>query len=148
MAEQKMTLTGNQLAQLSEQERRKLSEISRRVNSLQSFRNELQAARDALEEVGKNEKGTQILVNLGGGVFIKASIDDASKAISSIAANAFTEKSGKELVKELDRKIGNLNNSLDAVAGEQQKVVMRLNQLEQIMEAGMREIRKARDGQK
>jgi len=142
--EKKVTLTGNQLAQLAEQERQKLSEINRRASSLQGFRNELQGARDALEEIGKNEKGTQMLVNLGAGILVKASIEDNSKAIASFAPNAFTEKTGKELVKEMERKMAEIDKTLNGVAQEQSRAISRLGQLEQIMEAGMRQMQKAR----
>ena len=144
MAEKNVQLTGNQLAQLANQERQKLAEINRRLNTLQGFRNELQSARDALEEIGKNEKGTPILVNLGAGVFFKAAIEDNSKAITSIAANTMTEKTGKDLIKDIEKKITNIDNSLQKIGQEQQSVVVRLGQLEQIMEAGMRELRKGR----
>ncbi len=141
MAEQKeVKLTGTQLAQLAEQERHKLAEINRRANSLQVFRNELQSARDALEEIGKNEKGMQILVNLGAGVLVKASLEENSRAISSIAANAFLEKNSKELAKDLANKISDIDNSLQNVAQEQQRTLSRLTQLNQIMEAGMRHL--------
>ncbi len=147
MAEKNIRLTGNQLAQLANLERQKLGEINRRVSSIQGLRNEMQAAKDALEEIAKNEKGAEMLVNLGAGVYVKASISDNSKAIAPVAGNAFSEKSAKDLVKEMGKKLANLENSLQSVAVEQEKAAIRLNQLEQVIEAGMRQMQKQRSGQ-
>lgn len=142
--EQKISLTGNQLAQLANQERQKLAEINRRISAFQGFRTELMGARDALEEIGRNEKGEKILVNLGGGIFMQAALEENSKALSTIAGNIFREKSGKELVKELEKKIQNLGNTLESAGEEQQKTIARLTQLEQIMSAGQDYVRKAK----
>ncbi len=149
MAEgQKVSLTGNQLAMLAQQEREKLGELNRRINSLQGFRTELRGAKDALEEISKNEKGEKMLINLGAGVLIEAALAENLKALSSISGNVFREKPNKDLVKSLEKKIGAIEKSLESVSNEQGKVVSRLNQLEQIMSAGMQYVRNSKEQQK
>ncbi|HIH09680.1 MAG TPA: prefoldin subunit alpha [Candidatus Diapherotrites archaeon] len=142
--EQKVTLTGNQLLQLSAQERQKLSEINRRISSIQSFRNELAAAHDALEEISRTEKGEKALINLGAGVFVQASIEENSKALTSIAGNAFREKPNQDISKALSAKIGALDKNLEGIGAEQQKTIARINQLEQVLSAGRQYLSKQR----
>ena len=141
MAEQNIRLTGNQLAQLANQERQKLAQINNRIGSIQGLRSEMQAAKDALEEIAKSSKGDEMLVNLGAGVYLKAIVSENSKAIAPVAGNAFAEKNTEELAKQMEKKLENLDMSMENIAVEQEKIMVRINQLEQIMEAGMRAIR-------
>ena len=145
MAEEKqIRLTGNQIEQLAVQERQKLAEVNRRISSLQGFRNELHAAHDSIEEITKTDKGEKMLVNLGAGVFVNATLEENSKAITSIAGSAFREKTNKEIVKSLSQKISALEKNLSTVAEEQQKTIARLTQLEQIISAGRQYMAKER----
>ena len=148
MAEKRMNLTGNQLAQLANQESGKLNEINRRISSFQNFRNELTGAKDALEEISKNEKGEKILVNLGAGIFVQASLEENAKAITSIAGNVFKEKPSNELAALLEKKIQSLDKSIGSVIEQQQKTASRLSQLEQILAAGRQVLRKEKEKNK
>lgn len=144
MAEQSVRLTGSQLAQLANHERQRLADINSRIASVRGLRNEMQAARDALGEIAASEKGSEMLVNLGAGVYVKAGIIDNAKAVAPIAGNAFTEKGAKELIKGMEKKIANLDRSIEGIAREQEKAIIRINQLEQVIEAGMRAMHQQR----
>ncbi len=140
MAEEKsqVRISGNQLAQLGNQERVKLEEINRKVQAFQDFRAELQMAIDSLAELGKNKKGEKMLVSLGAGVYAEASIEKTDEAIFSIAGNVFKSKKSEGIAKILKNKIASINKTLEKTAQDQQKAWSRLNQIEQIMEAGRR----------
>ena len=133
--EENVRLTG---AQLAEQERRRLDEVSGRIGSFQNFRTELRAAKDALEALGKGKKGDKILVSLGAGVYVRASVDDTGKAVSALTGNVFMNKSGKEIIGVLEKKIRNMDKTIEQAFEEQQKAISRLNQLEQIIYAGQK----------
>ena len=147
MAEKKITLTGQQLVQMAEQEKRRLDEINRKAETFQKFRTELQGAKDALEELSTAKKGDEILVNLGSGVYIKASLNDTTNALSSLTGNVFKGKGFKEVSKILSQKMENINKTLKKTAEEQQKTVAKLNQLDQIMVAGKQHMQKQREQQ-
>ncbi|MCR4368968.1 MAG: prefoldin subunit alpha, partial [archaeon] len=133
-------LTGPQVAQLASQEQRKLEDITARLQKFQDFRNDLRGAKDALDEIGKSEKGAKILVDLGAGILVEAKLEDNSKAISALAGNVFRKKSGKEIKDFLDKKIKNMDLTIEKTVEEHQKTATRLTQLENILEAGKRQL--------
>jgi len=142
--EQSVRLTGNQLAQLANQERQKLAGINQRIESYQSFRNELMGAKEALKELSNTQKGGKILVNLGAGVFIEANATENKKAISAMAGSIFREKTSENLIRDIDKKIAGMDKNIADVAEQQQKTISRVNQLDQIMSAGMQQLRAAK----
>ena len=145
MDEKKITLTGPQLYQMAQQERRRLDEINRNAEAFQHFRNELQGAKDALNELVHAKKGDEILVALGSGVYIKASLNDTTNAISSIAGNVFKGKNFKEVTKILAQKMINIDKTLKKTGEEQQQTLTKLNRLEQIMAAGKAHMQKQKE---
>ncbi len=138
MSEEKTStrLTGAQLMQLVAQEKQKAEELTQRINSFQSFKSELRAAKDALSEIEKSKKGEKILVNLGAGIYVEASIEENTQAISSLSGKIFKTKKIKDLDKTIENKIKNLDKTIATVAEEQSKAVSRLNQLESVIAAG------------
>lgn len=145
MDEKKITLTGPQLYKMAQQERRRLEEINRKTETFNNFRNELQGARDALNELVHAKKGDEILVNLGSGVYVKASLNDATNAISSISGNVFKGKKFKEVSKILAQKMVNIDKTLKKTGEEQQQILIKLNRLEQIMAAGKAHLQKQKE---
>ncbi len=135
-AERKVTLTGPQLMQLATQERQRLEQVNMRINSLQGFRGELAGARDALKEIGGNEMGSRIMVNLGAGIYMEAGIEENTKALAAIAGSVFKEKKNTELIKMLEERLANVDKQLEGIAAEQNAVIARVNQLETIIQAG------------
>ena len=147
MAEKKVQLTGNQLIQMSNQEKQKLAQINDQLARFREFKTELQASKDVLTEIAKNKKGDKILINLGAGIYMNASIEENSKAISSLSGNVFKEKDSKELINILDSKIKNMNKTIGKIAEDQQKIIARVNQLEQILAAGRQHVQKQKVAQ-
>lgn len=134
--ESKVTLTGPQLMQLATQERQRLEQANMRIGSLQGFRNELAGARDALEEIAKNEKGSRIMVSLGAGIYVEAALEENSKAIAAIAGSVFKEKKSEELIKMLGQRLEGVDKQVEEAATGQQSIIARVNQLENIIRAG------------
>ncbi len=132
---------------MANQEKQKLAQINDQVARFQEFKTELLAAKDVLTEIEKNKKGDKILINLGAGVYMNMTIDETSKAISSLSGNVFKEKNSKELIKVLDNKIKNMNKTISKIAEDQQKAMARVNQLEQVLNAGRQHTQKQRAAQ-
>lgn len=135
-AEKEVRLTGNQLMQMAEQEKRRLEEINRKLETFRTFTQELRGAKDALEELSKSSKGEQILVHLGAGIYVKAGVEDKDRAITSMTGNTFKEKKFSELAETLGNKLKNMEKTLDNTAKEQQKVIGQIAQIEHILRAG------------
>lgn len=142
MAEQKtnVRITGNQLLQMANQERQRLDDINGKVQTLQNFRHELAAARDSIEQLGKTKKGQKIMVNLGAGIYVEATLENTEKAIASITGNVFKDKTYKEIGEILNNKIKNMDKTISGTAEQQRKAIIRLNQIEQVLAAGREHI--------
>jgi len=143
MTEKKsVQLTGNQLMQLAQQERQKLNEISQRANQFRNFKTELRAAKDTLEELSQNKKGDKIMINLGAGIYVNASIDNTETATTGLSGNIFKEKKITEITKTLAKKIESIDKTMVQVIEDQQKTISRLTQLENIISAGKQHMQK------
>ena len=142
MTEQKIQLTGNQLVQLAQQERKKLAEINQRANQFRNFKTELRAAKDTLEEISQNKKGDKIMINLGAGIYINASVDNTETATTGLSGNIFKEKKISEITKTLAKKIESIDKTMVQVIEDQQKTISRVTQLENIISAGKQHMQK------
>ncbi|MEM4261834.1 MAG: prefoldin subunit alpha [Candidatus Diapherotrites archaeon] len=140
MEEKKITLTGNQIIQLINQERQKLEEINTRLNALTNMKNELTGTTQSIQEISKNKKGTKMLVYLGSGVYTETAIENNTDIITTIADNVFKEKKITEMTKILEKRMENIDKALKKSLEEQAKTIQRINQLENILEAGKRAI--------
>lgn len=136
--EKKVTLTGQQLMQFAAQERQKLEQVNSRIAALQNFRNEMRGTKDALQEISRNEKGNKVMVNLGAGIYVEAVLEENTKAIAAIAGSVFKEKKNEELMTSLENRLTTIDKQLEGIAKEQHAVLARINQLEQVLEAGTR----------
>ena len=136
MAEEKMTLTGNQLMQLFSQEKERLGQINSRIITFQNMKNELMSTKKSLEEISKSKKGSKIMLPLGAGIYIEALTEDNEKAISTISNNVFRAKKIEDILKLIEKRSANIDRALEQNGEDQAKVISRANQLENIMAAG------------
>jgi prefoldin alpha subunit len=66
---------------------------------------EMTATKEALAEIGKAGKGTETLVPLGAGVYVKASVSDTEKVFMGLGAQTVVEKDVDSCLKILDEQI-------------------------------------------
>ena len=137
MTEEKtVRLTGNQILQLLAQEQEKLQQINSTLATYQNMKNELISAKDSLNEIAKAKKGTKMLITIGAGILVNATIDETEKAISPVAGNVFKEKKIPELIKTLETRIMEVDKEIEKKANEQIRTIERANKLENILNAG------------
>jgi prefoldin alpha subunit len=101
------------------------------LNTLQA----LTIAEQALENLDKLEKKSEILVPLGGGAFANASLGDTSKVILNLGANVMAEKKRTEALKVLNDQIKQLQDAQLKLENAIATIDMRLNQLTYEMQA-------------
>jgi prefoldin alpha subunit len=101
------------------------------LNTLQ----ELAIAEQALENLDKLEKKSEILVPLGGGAFVNAALGDTSKVILNLGANVMAEKKRTEALKVLNDQIKQLQDAQLKLENAIATIDMRLNQLTYEMQA-------------
>ncbi len=69
-----------------------MQQIQQQLQFLQQQKIELEHLTDSLAELQKNQKGQEVLVPFGAGIFIKAKIEDTSKVILNVGAQVVVEK--------------------------------------------------------
>ena len=81
-------------------------QIKQHQQQMEKFEQQLQEIRtviEALDEISKAKKGTEVLVPLSGGIFFRANMDDSQKFLVNVGSGTVIEKSmedTKELVKQ------------------------------------------------
>lgn len=110
-------------------------ELRRRIELLNAALGEMAAAKSALEEVEKLETGEEILVPLGSGVYLKATIADKQSALLALGADVVVERSFSEIREYLDRREQQIREALQKSVNDYQVVVSRLRELERELRA-------------
>lgn len=79
----------------------KLKQVNQQLLNLDNQLLEFQRIGENLDDIKKTKKNTEILVNLGGGVFSKAELKDRNNVLMNVGANIIVEKgipSSKEII--------------------------------------------------
>ncbi|MBM3199450.1 prefoldin subunit alpha [Candidatus Woesearchaeota archaeon] len=84
-----------------------LKQVTQQLLALDQQLLELQRIEENIEDVKKTGKNTDMLVALGGGIFLKAEIKENNKVLMNVGANVVVEKditASKEVIsKQLDQ---------------------------------------------
>ncbi|HDS59392.1 MAG TPA: prefoldin subunit alpha, partial [Thermoplasmatales archaeon] len=68
----------------------RMDAIFQQVQLIEDLMGEYQSAQNALEEIAKTGKGEDILVPIGGSVFLRASILDTERVLAGVGGGAVT----------------------------------------------------------
>ncbi len=83
----------------------RMDAIYQQVRFVEELLAEYRRVKSALEEISKAKKGDEILVPLGGNVFIHAAIKNTSNVLTGVGGGVVTEKSISRAMSFLDKKI-------------------------------------------
>ncbi len=143
--EKKIELTSQQLEALYSQERSRLETINRQKNYLINILNEHDATINALNEINKT-KEKEILVPLGGGVFVDATLG-SKKVKTSLTNNVLMDSTIEETVKELEKKKSEIKEGLEKLEKDQNNIITNINNLGRIINIGRQQSQKFREEQ-
>ncbi len=129
MVEKTIKLTGQQLVQAIENEKSKLEMLNRRMGSLQAISREIAGAELAIKEIGKTKPDEKILVSLGAGLFMDATIQENSKVLMGMTGDVLKYKTIEEAKKELEIRRNDLNKEIREVQEESRRTASNLNNL-------------------
>ncbi|NGM70077.1 prefoldin subunit alpha [Natronolimnobius sp. AArcel1] len=131
MGQQQLQQLSQELQELEQQ----IEALEGEVESLRQEKTEIDEATDALETL---ESGSTVQVPLGGGAFLRATIEDIDEAIVELGANYAAEfeqdgavdalESKKELV---DEQISELNDEVTELEAESQQLEQQAQQMQQ-----------------
>lgn len=111
--------------------RRQMESLRGETQLLDSTMAELGSSLTALDALKENKAGTEILVSIGSGSFIRAELKDAEKVIVGAGAGVSIEKSvdeAKEILKKRGEEITKAMDKLQKGAVELNNRLIRLNE--------------------
>ena len=85
------------------------------ISYLQQAINEYNKAKISIENVGKKEKDSEMLIPLGGGTFVKANKVDKDKILIDIGSGYIIEKNTKDSINKIDERITEIDNNLKKI---------------------------------
>ncbi|MBU2564865.1 MAG: prefoldin subunit alpha [Candidatus Thermoplasmatota archaeon] len=114
--------------------RAQVSSLAKQLEFIESSVNENLGAKETLLNYKKSGKDADILVPIGGDVFIFASPKNNSRAISSVGAGVAVEGSTDEAVKRIDDKLKMLNDAGKKIVEGMEKTQNEIDNLSEKVE--------------
>ena len=102
---------------------------------LENGRMEAHAAIEALEGMQESEDGT-VLLQIGGGVSVRAQLVEPAKVLISIGAEVVVERPNNEAVKYLRERITEMEESQKKVSETLEKLRVQMNEINKRLEQG------------
>ncbi|MDG6954317.1 MAG: prefoldin subunit alpha [Nitrososphaerota archaeon] len=101
------------------------NELTARQNLLERALLEGRAALDAIK--GLQEKTSEVLTQIGGGVMLRADPPATDKVLVQVGANVVLEKPREEAVAILEERSRDIEKSLVAIVTQRNEIAQRLN---------------------
>jgi len=108
---------------LIENYKEQLNYLDMQYSYLQTAIADCNKAKITLDQMSKTDNNTDILVPIGGGVFVNANMKNNSKVLFDIGAGLATEKNSEDAIKKIDSRIENLQKT-------QEKLITMMQQLQ------------------
>ena len=104
-------------------------ELQNRLNMLNAFSNEVQLARATLDGLKEEKSGTQVLLPVGGGSFVKAVIAEPEKVLVGVGAGVSIEKDRTKAVESLQEQQDQLESARQSLQQQAVQVVQRMSEI-------------------
>ncbi len=94
-----------------EQCKEQLNQLETQSQYIQAVITDYHKGRLTIEQLSKLEKETEMLIPVGGGVFINTTTKKQTKILVDIGAGIVAEKTYEEAIKKIDERIQNIEKS-------------------------------------
>jgi len=115
----------------AEQYKRQMDSINRQMQILETTVEELRGSMNALSALEENKAGTEILVSIGSGSFIRAKLMETEKVIVGVGSALSLEKSVPEARKFFEDRVkqaGAAQDKMRAAAAETTEAIQALDE--------------------
>jgi len=96
---------------LIEQYKEQINSMEMQSSYLQAIINEYNKVKLTLEQIIKIDKGSEVLLPLGGSTYIEANVNNPSKVLFDIGAGVVTEKTSIDAISKIDDRIQELQKT-------------------------------------
>ena len=114
---------------LIEQYKEQLSSLDAQFSYLQNAIMDQTRAKTTLENLDKTDEGVDVMIPIGGGAFIDATAKKTSKALFDIGDGVVIEKTSKDIVKKMDERIKNLQQTEVKISSMAQQLQTEVNEI-------------------
>ncbi len=127
----------NNLLLAAQQLEQQASRYSQQMEILNSYYNEIQSSEQTLIEINESKGNHKILMPIGAGNFIYATIEDTEKIIVTIGAGVHSEKSLSNAIEGLKKKKEEVENQLTQIKSSYNEVLERLREIDRVVKTVM-----------
>ncbi len=113
--------TQQKMAEL-ETYKQQLEQLQQQKSQITLNVQELMSAKSTIEGMKSAKKGAEIIIPIGGGTFIKGSIEDPKTVITSVGADIALTKDVESAKKHLDGQIISIEEGIKKLDGEMLKI--------------------------
>jgi prefoldin alpha subunit len=100
---------------LFEQYKEQINSVEMQSSYLQAIVNEYNKVKITLEQIVKIDKGSEVLLPLGGSTFIEANVKNPSKVLFDIGAGIVVEKTSNDAIIKIDKRIEDLQKTQEKI---------------------------------
>ena len=108
--------------------------LQRQVTLLSASIRELEQTREVLDTISKTSEGTEVLVPIGGRVYVRATLKCNSRALVELGANYVMEAEIDKVKEILENRQRELEKALQLAQSNLQQVLTRLAQIQAILD--------------
>jgi prefoldin alpha subunit len=102
-----------------------ISVLQQRIEIIQAYLTNYQSGLLVLKEIESKKRGEEMLMNVGGNIFVEAKLVSPSKVTRGIGSGVRIEQSLTDAMTALQSSIENLENQYQSLSDEYQKHVTR-----------------------
>ncbi len=125
----------NKLLLAAQQLEQQATRYNQQIEILNSYYSEIQTSEQTLVELKDAKNDQQMLLPIGAGNFIYATIKNAEKVIVTIGAGIHSEKSLDEAIDGVKKKKSEVENQLTQIKASYNEVVERLREIDRIVKS-------------
>jgi prefoldin alpha subunit len=107
---------------LIEQYKEQLNSLDAQFSYLQNAIMDQTKAKMTLEHLGKGDTGVDVLLPIGGGVFIDATAKKTTKVLFDVGGGIVIEKTSDDVIDAMDKRIKNLQQTEEKISNMAQKL--------------------------
>ena len=120
--------------------------LQQRLQLINAAVSELNMAQDSLKDLKDIEKGSPLLVPIGGGVFMNTELGDIKKVIVDIGAEVSLEMRYESAVKDISERLTEMEDAQTSVREQLTQIIAQMQNHQQIAERLSRELQVGLEG--
>ncbi len=125
----------NNLLLVAQQLEQQATRYNQQIEILNGYYNEIHSAEQTLSEIENSKENQKVLVPIGAGNFIHASIEDAKNIVVTIGAGVHSEKSLPDAIESIKKKKTEVENQITQIKSSYNEVIERLREIDRVVKS-------------